>query len=110
MVQGFSGFEVHDKAYGLLPLEITSSFRGKVMDKLIAKVDMYHFAPPWKLSKGKTERGDGGFDLNFGAEFDLMKKVKLWVQFNNLLNNDYQRWNQYPVLGFQALGGVIVHF
>jgi hypothetical protein len=29
---------------------------------------------------------------------------------NNLLNNTYQRWNQYNVLGFNVLGGVVYSF
>jgi hypothetical protein len=49
-------------------------------------------------------------DLNAGLEFDVHKKVKLWLQLNNIVNQDYQRWNQYRVFGFQALGGAIFHF
>jgi hypothetical protein len=36
-------------------------------------------------------------------------KLKLWLQLNNIANMDYQRWHQYRVLGFQALGGIIFH-
>jgi len=49
-------------------------------------------------------------DLNAGVEFTVLPKLNLWVQFNNLLNNKYQRWNQYEVLGFNVLGGVVYSF
>jgi hypothetical protein len=108
IVQSFSGLKQSSKAYGMLPFEFNSTFRGKVADKLVAKVDFYHFSPTWRQKEGKAEKGEGGLDMNIGAEFDLMPKLKLWIQFNNLFNDTYQRWNQYPVLGFQALGGVIL--
>lgn len=110
LLQSFSGLSESSKAYGLLPLEINSTFRGKILDKLIAKVDFYHFSPAWRIQNGKSERGDGGLDMNLGAEFELKKNLKLWLQFNNLFNDTYQRWNQFPVLGFQAVGGVIFNF
>ncbi len=110
VMNGYSGLKQSSKAYGLLPFEITSSFRGKILDKLTGKVDLYNFGQAWRLNSGKPDKGEGGVDLNLGAEFDVAKNVKLWLQFNNLFNNEYQRWNQYPVLGFQAVGGVIFKF
>ncbi|MCU0389410.1 MAG: hypothetical protein MUE71_12460, partial [Chitinophagaceae bacterium] len=92
------------------PLEFNSSFSAKLLDKLTTKVDFYMFSAPWTQTKAGTEKGKAGIDLNLGGEFDLTKRVQLWLQFNNIFNNEYQRWNQYPVLGFQALGGVIFTF
>jgi hypothetical protein len=110
VMNGYSGLKQSSKAYGLLPFEITSTFRGKILDKLTGKVDLYNFGQAWRLGNGKPDKGEGGVDLNLGAEFEVYKNVKLWLQFNNLFNNEYQRWNQYPVLGFQAIGGVIFKF
>ena len=50
------------------------------------------------------------FDLNAGAEFRITKNFNLWVQLNNLLNDKYQRWNQYEVFGFSILGGITYSF
>jgi hypothetical protein len=52
----------------------------------------------------------GGTDLSAGAEFKLNKQFSVWLDFDNLLNSQYERWNNYPVYGFQVIGGVIVHF
>ena len=109
-VQSFGGLEQSSKAYGWTPFEFTSSFRGRFFEKLVGKADLYHFSAPWVRTNGKAERGEGGLDMNLGAEFEVMPQLKLWLQFNNLFNDRYQRWNQYEVLGFQALGGVIFTF
>ena len=53
---------------------------------------------------------DPAFDLNAGAEFSFLPQWKAWLQFNNVFNNKYQRWNQYPVLGFNMLPGVVYSF
>jgi len=109
-LQTFGMLQENAKAYGLLPVELNSSFRAKWFDKLTTKADLFLFSAPWVQNKGKTERGNGGVDLSLGIEFAVTRKAHLWLQFNNLVNNQYQRWNQYPVLGFQALGGVIFTF
>ena len=44
--------------------------------------------------------------LNSGSEKDL----DIWAQFNNILNKEYQRWNQYPVYGFNFVGGIRYSF
>ncbi len=110
-LQTFNGLKNADKAYGMLPFEYTSAARLQIADKLTIKGDAYAFLPTWFQSPDrKTQTGNAGFDLNLGAEFDVLPKVKLWLQFNNVFNSQYERWNQYKVLGFQALGGAILRF
>jgi len=110
-LQAFNGLKNADKAFGMLPFEYTSSARFQIADKLTLKGDAYAFLPTWYQSPDKkTKTGMAAFDLNLGAEFDVLPKVKLWLQFNNVFNSQYERWNQYQVLGFQALGGAILRF
>jgi hypothetical protein len=106
----YGGIDVAPKAYGLLPFEFRSSARARLVKDLYLKADLYNFAATWYAPKaGGTSRSGSGFDLNAGAEFKVISKIDIWIQFNNILNQHYQRWNQYPVLGFQAIGGVIFH-
>ena len=56
---------------------------------------------------GKMGRSKGSFDLSTHLEFKLNNSWRLWAQFNNLFNQSYQRWNQYPVYGFNFLTGVV---
>jgi len=52
----------------------------------------------------------GGADLSAGLEFQLNKKFTAWTAINNLFNNRYQRWRNYPVYGINFLAGVIDRF
>ena len=53
---------------------------------------------------------DPALDVNAGVEFSIMPQLNAWVQFNNIFNNKYQRWNQYPVFGFNVMAGVVFNF
>ena len=58
----------------------------------------------------QTEKLSAAIDLTAAVEYTIMPKLNLWLQFNNLLNSKYQRWNQYEVLGLNVLGGVVYSF
>lgn len=100
----------NEKAWGLIPLEWKTNLRLQVLKDLYVKSDLNIFDGPWY--KTKDGRGNVGMamDLNAGVEFGIVKNVKLWAQFNNIFNSQYQRWNQYPVYPFSVLGGVVFSF
>ena len=53
----------------------------------------------------------GGYaDLNLSAEYKAHKNVSVFVMGNNLLNNKYENYKAYRVLGAQFLGGLKVSF
>lgn len=98
----------NDKAYGLVPMELTGSFIWKILKDLQIKADAYFRDGVPYLSKSMvSQKLDPAADLNLGAEFTILPRLNIWLQMNNLLNNTYQRWNQYEVLGFNVLGGVV---
>ncbi len=107
----FTKLSVNNKAYGLLPLEIYSTLHWKVLNDLTLKSDLFFFdGSYYRNPKLQSSKLNPAFDANIGAEFPVMKKLNAWIQFNNFLNNKYQRWNQYQVLGFQLLAGVVYSF
>lgn len=103
--------KVADKAWGLLPLEFKTTMRIQVLKDLYVNTELYAFDGPWYKTKNNG-RGNlqGALDLSAGLEFKILRDLKLWAQFNNLLNKEYQRWNQYPVYGLNFLGGVVFSF
>jgi hypothetical protein len=108
-----NGFHLKDnaKAWGLLPLEWKTTLRAEVLKDLYLNTGLYIFDGPWSLTKqGKTNNVPMGTDLSAGLEFKVYKNIKLWMQFNNIFNKEYQRWNQYPVYGFNFLGGIVFSF
>lgn len=103
--------KVADKAWGLLPLESKTTLRLQVLKDLYVNSEFYAFRGPWYQQKGgKSNNLGGAVDLSAGLEFKIVDNIKLWAQFNNILSNEYQRWNQYPVYGFNFLGGVVFSF
>lgn len=107
----FNSLQVNEKAWGLPPVEATGSLKWKVLKDVQLKADAFLWDGNAYRDAGGTARKTGAVaDLNLGAEFTVMPRLNLWLQMNNLLNTTYQRWNQYNVLGFNVLGGVVYSF
>jgi hypothetical protein len=110
-INKYRKLEENKKPWGLLPLEFTTKVRIQVLKDLFITSDLYAFGGPWyQNGSGDAKQLKGALDLASGAEFRILKNVKLWAQFNNILGNEYQRWNQYPVYGFNFMGGVVFSF
>lgn len=50
------------------------------------------------------------YDISAGIDFRFKKKLSAFIQANNLINNRYQRWYNYPVYGFNIIGGITMIF
>lgn len=112
-VNQFSGLDEskNRKAWGLLPMEFTTALRLMIIKDLWLKADLFAWDGAHYLEKGNTiGKLNGAFDVNAGLEFRITKNINLWTQFNNITNKEYQRWNQYPVYGFNFVGGVVFSF
>ena len=101
----------NDKAYGLLPLELNAAMRVQVLKDLYLTTDLFAWnGVEYRKTNGDNAKLNGAFDLNAGLDFQITKNLKVWSQFNNIFNKQYQRWNQYPVYGFNFVAGVIFAF
>ena len=107
----YSGLVLNQKAYGLLPIELNAALRWQVLKDLIVKSDVFFWDGTQYLSKtNESLKQTAAADVNAGVEFSVMPQLNVWLQFNNLFNNKYQRWNQYEVLGTNVLAGVVYSF
>lgn len=107
----YTSLTSYDKAYGLIPMEITGTFKWKVVKDLLIKADAFLWdGSSFQNKLSQSQKLDPAADMNIGVEFSVMPKLNVWIQMNNLFNNKYQRWNQYEVLGFNVLGGVVYSF
>jgi hypothetical protein len=91
---------------------------------LTASLDTYYILKEkLKLSLNLTARGsmyartfvnqqltpeqmNGWLDLGIGGEYSINKQFSVFANLNNLLNNGYDKWYQYPVQKFNVLAGV----
>ena len=53
---------------------------------------------------------DSYFDANAHIGHRLNDQFSIFVKAANIANNNYQRWGNYPVQGFQVLGGATYKF
>lgn len=53
---------------------------------------------------------DPYIDLNLSLNYQLNDQFAIWLSGTNLLNNQYQRFYQYPVQGWQVMGGITYKF
>jgi hypothetical protein len=104
----FSGLKNQARAWGLLPMELKVTSHIEVLKDLYLDVAAFAWRGASYLQKGgMIGRSQGALDVNTSLEFKLNQSWRLWGQFNNLFNQSYQRWNQYPVYGFNFLIGVV---
>jgi len=110
-VNTYAGFRDNDAAWHLIPIQFTSSFRWHAFKQVLIKGDLFTFSRVPALVGTNTKKIlPGGTDLSAGGEFKITDMFSAWLDFNNILNSKYTRWNNYPVYGLNVIGGVIVHF
>ena len=106
----YTGLSNNANAWGLIPVQLTGSFRWNAFKQVLLKADVFTFSGVPALLKNNTETKTNGTDLSAGAEFKITKKFSAWLDLNNILDQKYQRWYNYPVYGLNVIGGIIAHF
>ncbi len=53
---------------------------------------------------------DSYFDANAHIGYHFTDQFSAFIKANNIANNEYNRWINYPVQGFQVLGGLTYKF
>jgi len=61
--------------------------------------DIFYPVPPSPITL------DGYFDLNANVRYKHNDRFTAFLKANNILNNDYQKWLNYQVQGFQVMVG-----
>ena len=59
---------------------------------------------------GNTKTLTPGVDAGFSAEYQLIKRLSVFAQVNNLFNDKYQRWYGYEAYGLNIYGGIRFKF
>jgi len=107
----FNAIKVNDKAWGILPMELNSTFTWSPNKK-------------WSFDGGLDYWSGAAFTndnrlpydlkntliLNAGFTYQFTPLWKAWARGENLLDKPYQRWADYPSLGLQLMAGVVYSF
>ena len=91
-------------------LAVSSSYN--VYDKVLLQVDFITQGGIKALdleSKSLTTL-KAAIDLNAKANYFVSKQFSVFLNFNNILSSNYQLYLNYPVRGFQVMGGASYSF
>jgi hypothetical protein len=58
------------------------------------------------VTNNTTVTLDPAVDLNTKLNYFVSKQFSIFLKFNNMLSNKYPVYFNYPVRGFQAMGGI----
>lgn len=105
--------------YALPRLEVRMNSTYNMSDKFLLRLNLVYVGERWMRQDMK--RADGTFmqadkkveaftDLNLGIDYRYSKNVSAFIQFNNLVNQRYQRFYGYNVYGLNILGGFTFTF
>lgn len=89
-----------------------TNFMYNVGDKFILRGDAYTMNKRKSIEIPNNNQVTLGtiVDLNLGLDYRYSKTVGLFLNFNNITNNQYQRWYNYKVYGFNLMAGLSVTF
>jgi hypothetical protein len=101
-----------DKAWHLPSLELNVEARYKMMeDRLTLKGNLFaENGVPFLRMDGTSENLNALLDINAGAEFQFTDNIGGFIQVNNLLDNNRQRWRYYPIMGINGVVGLTAKF
>ncbi|CAN5333388.1 hypothetical protein BH10BAC1_BH10BAC1_07510 [soil metagenome] len=113
--------DLEQKAWYKPQMEFTLSANYNLKDKIVAKVDLYYmdsqfaktFAIDSTSSTGEkvvAQELKGVFDANVGLEYRYTKKLGFFLNFTNIANFRYYRYNNYPTQRIGFMGGLSYSF
>jgi hypothetical protein len=80
-------------------------------DKLTVRANLYIANQTWYLDRTATpKRTNALLDLSFGGHYQIAKNFGAFLDLNNLVNNKYEKFKEYPTYGLNILGGITVKF
>ena len=114
---GFSGqwMNFYKTSYAKLWHRPGVRFTGDVLAQPVKKLSINAYISfideLYALEKAnRTLKLSSILDIGVGAEYEIIKRVNVFVQANNLLNSKYRLWYGYDAFGFNIFGGVRLKF
>lgn len=103
--------ETEDKPWGLRPFVADLYGQFTIGEKFHFMADLYALSGSfYKDVNGVARKTQGALDINAGASYEITDQFNIWFNANNILNSHYERWNHYPSLGLNVLGGIMIKF
>jgi hypothetical protein len=103
-----------ERAYHKPDYDITLSTVYNLKSKIILKADVFVIGNQFALTQvennftytTESKLMKGIVDVNLGAEYRYSKMLSFFVNFNNIANTRYYRWEKYPSQRFNLMAGL----
>jgi hypothetical protein len=107
----------HQEAWNLPTFQLNSKADFMITQKWFAGFNVFFVGERQDLHKnldlGIVSQSvflDSYFDLNANVRFKYNDRFTTFLKSNNIMNNGYQKWLNYPVQGFQIMAGANYKF
>ncbi|MBI3518482.1 MAG: hypothetical protein HY062_03885 [Bacteroidetes bacterium] len=103
------------RAYHKPDFDLTFSAQYNLKSKIILKADIFVIGNQFALTQVRDNEYNyttqpkllkGIVDVNLGAEYRYSKMLSFFVNFNNIANTRYYRWEKYPSQRFNLMAGL----
>ena len=102
------------RAYHKPDFDLTFSAQYNLKSKIIIKADVFVIGNQFALTQvednfvytTQSKLMKGIVDVNLGAEYRYSKMLSFFVNFNNIANTRYYRWEKYPSQRFNLMAGL----
>lgn len=103
--------ETYDKAFHEPMLRLGGNMYLHPLEQLHINVNADFWDGIYALqANGTQDKLPAFLDLSANAEYNIIPRLSVFVQLNNILGTQYQRWNQYRSYGFNIIGGLRFKF
>jgi len=103
-----------EKAWHMPNFEVSLDAAYKLKEKYIFRTSMLLLGTRYAQTIEETAvvpvKMGTAFDLSVGFEYRINRMISAFIDGNNLLNQSYQRWYNYPVQGVQVMLGAKISF
>jgi hypothetical protein len=93
-----------------LSLNAGVAYRGLVDGLTLRGELFFQNALPVLAADGTPDNLNTLLDLSAAADYRISPNLGAFIQANNLLNNRYQRWQYYPMVGLNVVAGLRAQF
>ena len=107
----FNSIRVNSKPWGITPLNVEVNMNWEATKNLSIDANaQYWSGASFSNDYNRFLTLKNTFVLNAGLKYKLSPKWNVWVKGDNLSDNAYERWADYPSLGVQLKAGIVYSF
>ena len=107
----FNLIRENTQAWGILPFEFNSQLNWVFNKKLLLDASgQFWTGSKTSAGLGNAYQLNNTFVLNAGMQYTISDHWTFWGKGENLLDQQYQRWANYPSLGIQIIAGIQYKF